>query len=515
MNDTSEREPAISAGSIAQLRGCHEIAFPASSPDGPDLPLLASYTLPSGAIKSTRGFATADGQMKSRCYVDEEGLWSWEAKNLEGRCLQTGTFSVVNSPLPGKLRISRSDPRQLQTDIGRWYLNFGDNAYRFLALDESRWRAYVDQSAQAGFNRIRSWLSPSVDALLDTERKKLDLDAWERIDERLCYALQRHPEMQFELVLLGPNADDIKRFGEGELGAHSVFRYAIERFSPLPNVHWSLADNADDTDTEIAQAITMAGDALFESDPWNSLSTQTGSYFQSPRNADKKWVSIQSIRTLGEVVGKETLSARAAQVKPVAVSQDRGEHEYAPKFPRYYFRRLFWGTLLSGGLPTYTGLKTSKPHDRNDCGIEGYYDACNSSRLRSGAHDLLQIKRFFAETQVSLENWTPDDSLSGNNPLLVKTAISEEGDACIAYVANPESYAAHSPEGFDGVHSDAFSNTSETFTTFTLELPFSSGRVKWYSPTTGEWKGEAEITKNSTTLLTPEPGDWVAWVTRA
>ena len=322
--------------------------------------------------------------MKTRCYVNEEGLWSWEAKNLEGRCIETGSFSVVNSPLPGKLRISSSDPRQLQYDIGRWYLNFGDNAYRFLSLEESRWKAYIDQAAQAGFNRIRTWLCQSPESLFQTDRKRLDLSAWDKIDERLAYGLQRHPEIQFEIILFGPDPEELQRFGEGELGAHSAFRYAIERFGPLPNVHWSIASGYSESDPET-----------------------------------------------------------------------------------------------------------------------------------NGAHDLLPIKKFFSDTEAILENWSPNDALSGNNPLLVKSMLSEDSSKCIAYVANPETFAAHSPDGYDGMHSDQISDASETFTTVTLELPFSSGTAKWYNPNTGEWKGEAEITKNSTTLLTPEPGDWVVWVERA
>ncbi len=515
MQESAERDPVISHGSVAQRRGCHEIAFPSASVDGPELPLLVAYTLPSGAIKSSRGFSTGDGQMKTRCYVNEEGLWSWEAKNLEGRCIETGSFSVVNSPLPGKLRISSSDPRQLQYDIGRWYLNFGDNAYRFLSLEESRWKAYIDQAAQAGFNRIRTWLCQSPASLFQTDRKRLDLSVWDKIDERLAYGLQRHPEIQFEIILFGPDPEELQRFGEGELGTHSAFRYAIERFGPLPNVHWPIASGYSESDPETNGALSMIGESLTENDPWNSLVTFTGKRFDPLAFGDRKWVSFQSISSLGQVTGEALSAARASAQKPVALSEDRGEHQYAPRFARYYFRRLFWSALLSGALPSYTGLISSEAYDRNKRRIEGYYDACNSGRLKFGAHDLLPIKKFFSDTEAILENWSPNDALSGNNPLLVKSMLSEDSSKCIAYVANPETFAAHSPDGYDGMHSDQISDASETFTTVTLELPFSSGTAKWYNPNTGEWKGEAEITKNSTTLLTPEPGDWVVWVERA
>jgi len=515
MSDPSIRESIICTHNSAQLRGCHEISFSSNNPDCPDLPLIVAYTLPSGAIKTTRGFTTGDGSMKARCYVNEEGVWSWEAKNLEGRCLDTGTFHASPSNLPGKIKPSQKDPRQLQYDNGRWYLNLCDNAFRFFSPEEYRWKAYIDQAAQAGFNRVRAWIAPSSESLIQPNRKRLNLSVWDEIDLRLTYALQRHPEIQFELIFFGPDIEELKRFGDGDPSSHSALRYAIERFSPLPNVHWSVANDIHQEDPDLGPALAMVGEVINGNDPWNSLITYCGRRFDPPAFSSTKWLAFQSIDSLGQVTGEKAIEARASESKPVALAKDRGEQEHAPRFPRYYFRRLFWGTLLSGSMPSYSGLITSEPFDRNRRGIEGYYDACNSGRLRFGAHDILQIKKFFADTEISLENWVPNDAVSGSNPLLAKSILSSDQNECIAYIANPESFAGHSPDGFEGLHSDELSDTSETFTTVTLELPFSNGIIKWYSPTTGQWKGEAEITKNSTTLLTPEPGDWVVWAKRS
>ncbi|MDG2256582.1 MAG: hypothetical protein P8L49_16690 [Opitutaceae bacterium] len=159
-------------------------------------------------------------------------------------------------------------------------------------------------------------------------------------------------------------------------------------------------------------------------------------------------------------------------------------------------------------MPSYRGLNTDAESDRNYNGIEGYYGSCNGGHLSYGTHNLLKIKQFFADAEISLENWKPNDSLSGSNPLLVKSMIFNDASQCIAYIANPESYAGHSPNGYEGMQSDQISDTSQTYTIFTLELPFSSGKISWFNPSTGEWNGSAEITKNSTTLLTPTTGDW-------
>ena len=184
MDGQTTRDSIISNNDVALARGCHEISFEGTDETNNELPLLVAYTLPSGVIKTSRGFATGDGLMKARCYLSEEGRWQWEAKNLAGRCIGTGEFRTEESPLPGKLAISKADPRQLQYDSGKWYLHFGDNAHRFFHESESLWKAYIDQAAQAGFNRIRTTLDILGDGLIKTNGKNLDLNAWDRIEER-------------------------------------------------------------------------------------------------------------------------------------------------------------------------------------------------------------------------------------------------------------------------------------------------------------------------------------------
>lgn len=513
MDGQTTRDSIISSQNSALLRGCHEISFPSTDDCDDDIPLLVAYTLPSGVIKTSRGFATGDGLLKARCYVCEGGAWKWEAKNLSGRGIGSGAFSAIDSPLPGKLRVSSRDARQLQYDSGKWYLNFGDNAFRLFSQDEERWEAYIDQAAQAGFNRIRANFNILSPTMIKADGKRLQLAAWDAWEERLLYALLRHPEIQFELTLFdGPS--ELARFSDGELLAHHAFRYAIERFAPLPNVHWNLSTPISSEDSESLSAANTAGKSLYEGDPWNSLITLAPKRFESPSLPEEKWHSLLSLRSLGQTTGETLLAERLKIDKPLALAEDRGERHLPARFPRYYFRRLFWGALLSGALPSYRGLNTDAPFDRNRNGIDGYYDACNAGHLHFGAHDLLQIKKFFDDTQISLEDWKPNDALSGANPLLVKSIISSDATQCIAYVANPESFGARNPDGYDGIYSDQISDVSSTYTTFTLDMPFASGTVEWFHPTTGEWNGKAQITKSSTTLLTPTPGDWVVWVKR-
>ncbi len=524
MNLQTRSEAKLSNGSTTLVNGAHEVSFRKEEAGADnELPIQVTFRVLNGISHTVRGFLTASGEVKARCYVTEQGRWSWEAKNQEGRCIGMGDFQALASNLPGKLALHENDNRQFRYSNGKWYLHFGDTSYLYLDRDESRWKAYIDQAAQAGFTKIRTSLcdsSGSTAALFDPNRKGLDLESWDEFDNRILYALERYPHIQLQLIPFGSDWSEYQKYGDGDPLSHLAIRYAQERFSALPNVHWCMANHTGvengpgESTSAMDEIIKRMGADMREGDQFGSLITLMQDRFSDFRFADERWCNIVSISHIGQVTGEAVLKHRALANKPVTLDEDRSECEDPPQFPRYYFRRLFWGTLLSGGHPTYIGLKTDKAYDDHRSGIQGYYDACNNGRLRKGAHDFLHIRKFFLDTGIILVRWIPDDAMSGNNPLLVKSMRSPDNNECIAYVANPDAHNGHSPNRLEGLHTDKISGASETFTTFTLELPFSNGTVKWFSPASGEWKGQTETTKNSTTLLTPAPEDWVVWVKR-
>jgi hypothetical protein len=85
MDEPSTRESIISSNETAFVSGCHEISFAQNDKQVNELPLIVAYSLPSGAIKTSRGFATGDGQMKARCDVCAERQWKWEAQRFSFR----------------------------------------------------------------------------------------------------------------------------------------------------------------------------------------------------------------------------------------------------------------------------------------------------------------------------------------------------------------------------------------------------------------------------------------------
>ena len=506
----------------ALLHGCHQVTFARETVENPKnspLPIQVTYSQPSGIKTTVRGFTLASGDVHARCYVSEPGAWGWEAKSATGKALSNGYFVATEASLPGKLRISREDSRQFQYANGSAFLHIGDTAHRLLDPDEKNWSSFIDQSAQAGFTKIRVTLSKSPDnlsGLYDPLRRELNLSFWDEAEKRLIYALVRHPHIQFQVNLFAFDRPELERYEEGDHLTHIAVRYALERFGSLANVHWCLASAIDPAKDSavILQAVSRLGKALQEQSPWRSLTTCGQPRFAPFLFDGESWCDMTSLSSVGEVQGEIAQQHRPTTSKPIVVDEDRAEHAYAPLQPRYYFRRLFWSLLMSGAHPTYEGLNTALSSGSHQTGIHGYYDACHASRLKMGAHDFLHIHAFLRTLETSLEGWIPDDSIGGNKPLLVKSMRSPNSNQCILYIANPDAHEGHSGSKGAGFYSDQNAAAAEIFTTFNMDLPFDNGVARWYKPSTGSWNGEVEITKSSTTFLTPEPGDWVLWVTR-
>src|SRR5690606_35409952 len=112
-----------------------------------------------------------------------------------------------------------------------------------------------------------------------------------------------------------------------------------------------------------------------------------------------------------DILHHEQLSQRWPA--PLVLDEDRYEGYLNPTHRRYYFRRLFWAALLSGGHFSYGGLRTYEPYDGNMACLHGYFTANGDGRLMQGAHDLPQIRAFFQITGLTLVNFVPSDAMVG------------------------------------------------------------------------------------------------------
>lgn len=508
-------------GSTAPHRGLYQLDLPARGlPANPffDAEVKVRFTRPDGTSAVVDAFFDGGTTFRARAYCDTVGAWTWQAEP-RGVTLDTmsGRFDVTPSKLPGKLRVHAKDPRQFAYDDGRYFLHLGDTAYRFVADMEPNWQAYLDQAAAVGFTKIRVWFARSrhhVEALYTPDRAGMNLPYWQEIERRMLHALDRYPHMIFQLIPYAEDAPELRRYGAGDRASRFVGRYAQARFSALPNVMWVVSNDQTITlpgkppagewrDVDFA-AIDQAGRDFKAREPWGTLisnhqARETGFAF-----VDAPWTDLITIQGLDQVAGARVAEYRAKREQPVVYDEDRYEQHRNPGAPRYFFRRLFWATLLSGGHPTYGGNRMFEVSDGTPLrGIHGYDDLVRAGVLQHGAKDFVQIRRFFDETGVTPVGLVPDDAFVGGDPTRWKGLRGP--DVAVVYLANPSGTDARTAVG--GWDAPSVQVT----------LPAGRWTARWFDPRSGKWHDAPAVDAGAaaTKLTAPSLNKYLAaedWV---
>ena len=464
------------------------------------------FKRPDGSKVNVDGFYDGNGIFKARAYCDMIGRWRWNSSsNIKDLNEKSGEFEVKPSSLKGKLRLHEKDRRQFAYDNGQWFLHIGDTGYRYVTQTEPKWREYIDQAARAGFAKIRTWFCQGrsdVQVLFSNERKELNLSHWQEIDRRLKYAFEKYPHIIFELIPYGEDTEELRRYAEDDEGAKLIARYAQARFSALPNIYWCISN-----DREIVKegkltgrkvlwkTIDKIGKDIAERKPWGTLITNHQSRWKGYDFVDAEWSDIITLEDLDQVEGKIFKEYYDISQVPMVLDEDRYEHWRNPKHDRYYFRRLMWASLLSGGHATYGGLKTYEPYDGNTAGVQGYFDAIAKGKLEHGADDFVHIHKFFKDADLTLVNFKPNDAIVGNDPARFKCIHDDK--TYIVYLANPD----NSKPGQ--------ANVSQEIANVLIQLPEDSFTIKWFNPRNGRWTNEKSVSGGKQRLTAPAGGDWI------
>ena len=485
-----------------------ELKIPNASRSHFEPPWQVTFTRPDASTITVDAFPDGDDVYRARAYCDQVGRWRWSTTEApKGLTRQSGEFQVAASDLPGKLRKHPQDSRQFAYDNGEWFLHIGDTGYRYVTDSEPRWRQYIDQAVQMGATKTRVWFCKSrygVEALLTADRKAMNLPYWQEIDRRVTYALEHHPHLILQLVPYGEDTDELRRYAQDDSGAFEIARHAQARFSAFPNVHWCISNDMILGNSQNSQSghrrldadvIRRIGADIAKREPWGTLLTNHQSRHSGYDFTNEPWSDIITLEDLDQVHGELILEYRQKGRAPVVNDEDRYELYQPPANPRYFFRRLMWVSLLSGGHATYGGLKTYEPFDGQLQGVQGYFDACKRGALAGGADDFVHIHTFFRDSGLTLVGYEPDDACVGNDPLRVK---------CIRNASNYIVYHANPSETGPGSARPGASPPEVN-----IMLPAKSFRVRWFEPATSQWTDSPNATGPKANLRAPGGGDWM------
>jgi len=208
---------------------------------------------------------------------------------------------------------------------------------------------------------------------------------------------------------------------------------------------------------------------------------------------EAEWSDIVTLEDIDQVHGQLILEYRVKANVPVINDEDRYEQYRPPAYPKYFFRRLMWASLLSGGHTTYCGTVTFEAYDGKLRGIQGYYDAAHAGKLE-GFQDFRNLHVFFNDTGLTLVGFEPDDTFVGDRP--THRRCTRTDDTAIIYLANPT--------GDEPQKDDVSDLVPEV--TITVEGDFVG---RWFNPRTGLWHSAAELAAGTHPLVAPDGGDWV------
>jgi hypothetical protein len=374
-------------------RGVYEITFNNSVRFGDtgrgqdpyyETELKVTFTTPDGKQVKVDGFYDGGTLFKARAYCSQVGVWKWSSSSndpaMDGR---TGEFKVIPSDLKGKLRIHPDDPYQFAYDNGDWFLHIGDTGYRFVVASEPYWKEYIDQASEMGATKIRTWFAmerSNVGNLFTDSGTLLALNFWKEIERRIIYTLENHPHIILQLIPYAEDANLLNKYAEGDPASLIVGRYAQARWSSFPNIQWTVSndmkivkdDTAPLTGRQVhIETINLIGRDFAAREPWGTLLSNQQSRFDGYYYTHEEWSDITTIEDLDQVHGARILEYRAKARKPVVHDEDRYEVYRGPVHPRYFFRRLMWASLLSGGHTTYGGVNTFEAHGNQWVGASG------------------------------------------------------------------------------------------------------------------------------------------------
>ncbi len=501
-----------------EQRGFYEITLMSDSQDYPDYNdfyLTVHWTLPDGSKVSSDGFYDGRNSYKARAYTSQSGVWQWHTESsLESLNNASGEFVVKESELPGKLRKHELDNYQFQYDNGDWFLHVGDTAYRYVNIGESDWKRYLDQADKAGFNKVRTWFNHGrydVQAVFNDSRTELNIPYWQEIDKRLRYAQAYYPHIQFQVIPYGEDSEEIRRYSDDPL-SQQIARTAQARFSALPNVQWCVVNDreiitAGQPENErqvLASSVDLIGQDMANREPWGSLITSHQARWEGYSFVNAEWSDIVTLEDLDQVGGDLIRDYRSQSIDdPVVLEEDRYELYRGPEHPGFFFRRLFWTNLLSGGHATYGGLASYEAADPTDDtkGVIGYFDSRKTSFPLTGANQFRFIHKFFRNTNLTMVGFSPVENLTAEPADAVVAASN--GVSTILYVSNANSSDAGTADSSPKAYRFKLHWANE----------INSKSLSWFNPRNGQWLEKPVIIKpGRNTIVTPGGQDWVGLI---
>lgn len=230
-----------------------ELSFKGEEPKGSQVNVDLEATFTNGEVsKTVKGFYAGNGTYKVRFLPEIEGLYKWEVKGIVEGSGEEVCFT--SSKLHGMVKTQ--DNHFIYQD-GTKYLPFGTTVYALANQDDDLIAETLESLKNSPFNKVRHCVfpkyydynldDPKLYAFEKNEAGKWDVnkpvfefwDHFESVMEKLS-----ETGIETDLILFHPY--DKWGFARFTLEECLVYLdYAMRRFSAIPHIWWSLANEYD------------------------------------------------------------------------------------------------------------------------------------------------------------------------------------------------------------------------------------------------------------------------------
>lgn len=473
----------ISTGKTAKLFGVHqvEIKVAPKSANPFDIEVIVKFTGPDKKNKQVMAFYDGNNTWKARCYIHQTGNWNWSVMSGKHGLDDKGQFKAGESKLRGQLKVHPQNSRALATDDGKWFSCIGDTGYYMFS--SNNYQKYVSDNHDYGVNFIRANIFGNLRSYKDYwDGENPNLKSLQQNDQKMCWMLSNYPDMYLQFIILPEDAAG-KGYFKNPVQKRTRFLHQVTaRWSSFPTITWMVMNDSVYGKGENSNVVKEVTDHLIQYDHWNHLRTTGARRGKGAPFAGEKWLTLLHFETVQALAADEA-DAYAKFNKFPWCAEDRYETYKQPKHPRYFFRRLFWAWLLSGGSACYGGD----------------WDAVKPYRTTkfSGLHSVKHINAYFTQRKIDLALFKPDDALGKN--LNQKDKINR---LQVAHKDLDEIILYH-PHGM-GKKKDV--NVAQGKASFSLSLSRFKGTydVEWFRPHDGESKS-GKVIKGGKTITLSAP----------
>ncbi|MFQ5963712.1 MAG: fibronectin type III domain-containing protein [Candidatus Scalinduaceae bacterium] len=352
--------------------------------------LQATFTAPSGKTVDFFGFYDGDGNggqtgnvWKLRFMPDETSTWSYNYTWTDGTPGGSGSFEVVDTGLPGHLKIATDNPWYFETARGEPF-HFRGCGFMFWHKDIDQISGFKNFSFTAKLEEYKAAIQSDIDSVgcnfiytnansdreqvshpeswwidgSESGKKIFDLTVWTAMDDLLTFLKdQRVYAMPWSAF-----------FRQGQFYAFSdekVFlRYWVARMAPYYNWNgWSLTWEWPEvlSESQVTQVMSQVKD-------WNPFSTLLTSH-DSSRSSFTNWMSFSARQRQSRTVftGNSRSAGQHGGIQgpfinmPIIGAEDIWEDldgGFGNPRNETEVRRGAWGGMLAGVMPIYTEFGT-------------------------------------------------------------------------------------------------------------------------------------------------------------